>query len=409
MRTPAAVRRAEPAPWLRLLSFAVGPVLGAVAPLIVLPAITSQLGATGWAAIAIGQGLGVFAMTLTASGWGTIGPPLLARTEEAHQPRLYRTSLTSRLMMAAPVWPVTTSIAYVLAPSPFKGSAALMVAAMAVWGLTPDWILIGRGQAFALLAFTTLPRLLASALSAGMLSFAPYGWVFPSMQLAFGAGAVLWALRLFGGGDHGWHLRDAARHLRVYASLNVSRFASTVFTSLAVPVVALVSPSSVATYAAVDRLRSLGSSGISPVTNAFQGWIYVDGQPDARRQRTAALVVIATGAAGALCMVAAAPLISRYIFSNVVHPSLLAFALQGVALVAIATGSTMAYHYAAPLDRFGWIAESAWVGCAVGTVGLLIGGRFLGTVGASLGIVLAEVFVAATLVRRLRSNWSTDV
>jgi hypothetical protein len=307
-------------------------------------------------------------------------------------------------MMAAPVWPAAASIAYVLAPSPFKGSAALMVVAMAVWGLTPDWILIARGQAFALILFTTVPRLAASGLSAGLLSFEPYGWVFPLMQFAFGACAVLWALRLFGNGDQGWHLRDAAHHLRLHAGLNLARFASTVFTSLAVPIVALVSPSSVATYAAVDRLRSLGSSGVSPVTNAFQGWIYINGRPDARRQRTAALIVIATGIAGAFCMVAASPLISRYIFSNVVRPSLLAFALQGVALIAIAAGSTLAYHYAAPLDRLNWIAESAWIGCAVGTAGLFIGGRLLGTVGASLGIMLAEIFVASTLVHRLRSN-----
>ena len=82
-----APRRAEPAtapPRLRgVLAYAAFPMIGAVTPLLAIPAISQQFGAPGWASIAVGQSVGAAASVAVELGWGLTGPQAVAATDRA--------------------------------------------------------------------------------------------------------------------------------------------------------------------------------------------------------------------------------------------------------------------------------------------------------------------------------------
>ena len=70
-----APRRAEPATAalgrLRgVIAYAAFPLIGAVTPLLAIPAISQQFGAPGWASIAVGQSVGAAASVAVDSAGG---------------------------------------------------------------------------------------------------------------------------------------------------------------------------------------------------------------------------------------------------------------------------------------------------------------------------------------------------
>ena len=388
-------------PWRRLVAFGSLPFLSALSPLIVIPALTSSLGASGWAALAIGQSIGLFVWVVVGSGWGIVGPPLAARTTASILPSLYRASFTQRLVMMLPASSLGAALAYFLAPIHPAASAA-MVPATAVWALGPAWYLTAIGHAPAIAIFDTIPKLTASVMAVVALTLVPSAWTYPAILGGVGTLAIIAASWRYSAGATGWEWQEAMRHMRQQALLVASRMATAGYSTLTVPLVAITAPSAVAAFAAADRLRTFGAVGISAISAGFVGWIYQEGQANGRRQRLAFWCVTCTGVIVAAGMMVLAPLAEQTLFSGTVSMGTANVSVQAVTLVVVSVASTLTFHYLSAWGRQNDVAVAALVGSTVGIPSILLLSYFWGAVGGAGGLLIAELTVTSVLFARFR-------
>ena len=140
-----------------LAVYLLGPVLGAVASLATLPAVTATHGAAGWAAVALGQSLGGTAGVAVELGWGVDGVQRTARQAARNVARTSAAALATKLVVGVPV----TVLAAVVAAALSGGRplvAALVTIATVLPAFANGWALMGQGRAVTLLLGETLPR-----------------------------------------------------------------------------------------------------------------------------------------------------------------------------------------------------------------------------------------------------------
>lgn len=385
-------------PWRRVGGFAVLPAISALTPLLILPGLTDALGAHGWGAIALGQAIGVFASVIIGYGWGTVGPPMVARAEEAESILILRQSIASRLVVALPVLAAAGAAAYSLAPESYAGPSALAALGTALWGMSPTWYMIGRGSPKQVALFDTMPKFVAAATSAVLIARWPSAYIYPAaIFFTSTLAATTSAVRYAGWIGLAW-FRGCAHHLRSQFPLVASRIVGSGFTSMSLTLVSLVAANSVPLYAASDRFRTFGALGVAAVSNGFQGWIVEEGMNRYRaRARAAILITLTSGVAACLAIAFGLPLADGFIFSGAIAVPLSVSVLTGIGVALIAAGNTLSYHVLAPLSRGRGIATSAMVGGAVGVPAVLALSAVQGAVGAAFGIVIAEGAVVASL------------
>lgn len=387
-------------PWKRLLGFGSLPLLAAIAPLLVIPSLTLELGARGWAAIAIGQSLGTFGLTITAGGWYTVGGRFMAGTELG-EGDAYRVSLLSRLVQFVVAQVVCAPVAFFLAPDGHQVAAALMVPAMTVWGLSPTWLYVLRGDVVRIALSDTGAKLGAAVVAVIGLHALSADWVYPAALGGIGLVSVTvfgWTIARTG---TAWHLRQAVEHVTGHANLTASRVAGSAFTSLATPLVALIAPSAVATFAAADRLKVLGATGMTAISAALQGWIYQDKEIKPQRQRAAFIVMNTFAALVFLGFVVIGPLIDGFLFNDAAELTLGTVVPQALALALIGLGGSVTFLYLAPAGRLRRISFASYAGSITGVAAISLLAGVDGAVGASWGVFLSEAVVVAVLVGRV--------
>jgi hypothetical protein len=380
----------------RVFLFAGIPALGAISPLIVLPALTHALGAPGWASLAVGQSVGAFGALLVNWGWNVEGPSLAAGAAPDDRASLYSASLRSRVLSSVFALPIAMVIAFLVAPS-FKDSAAVMAAVVCLSGASPSWFYIGIGSPIRLACFDALPRIGAALVAAPLLLVFPSEWVYPLLLLTVTVTSLAVSTRLLSGRllhlPGGPDVATARRRLM----LVMSGLVSSGYTSLAIPLVAIVSPGAVSTFAAASRFQGFGTLGLGAVTNAAQSWVSAHGATEAHLARRRVTALAANGFAGLVAGIALAlglPVASRLLFSGTVEMSAESAVLVGAIVFMIAVSMSTTYHLLVPTGRMHTVAVSGFATSAVGVPLLLVLAAVWGSNGALIAILVAETVSA---------------
>jgi hypothetical protein len=309
-----------------------------------------------------------------------------------------------RLGLSVVIAPVSYIVAAMATPGAFGVAAGVTAVAYAAAGLSPAWFFIGRSSALGVARWDTLPRLVAAAACIPLLFWLPNPVVFALSQLVVTAGAWLWfgAMVLIRCGAFSWASEGARIRVAVreQSAIVGSSAVSGLYTSLAVALVAAVGagPTSVATFAAADRVRAMGKQAEMAVCNGLQGWVggaTVAGGGRRRNGATAMMLMSAVGLAGALSLAILLPILSPFLFADELAIGFSESVPMGVALLMTAISMSATFHVFAPNRRLNVVAVATTAGALVGAPLILLGAGTHGASGAAVGLAIAEALVVA--------------
>ena len=365
------------------------PALSAAAPLAVIPAVTSTHGASGWAAVAVGLSVGVATAVVAELGWGIVGPQRVARGTRPPAD-LFAAAAASKLVATAILLPVAAAVTLVVVDE-HRAAAALVSVGVALGALSPTWYFIGLGRPLLVLLAETVPRVLVSLVSAvAIAAGAPLE--------VYGAGMVLAAVVTFGvsprlGGARPPGARDFRAVPAVVRSqlvLVVGRGVATTYKSLPVALLGVVSPGSVAGFAAVDRPLRMGLQVVSAIPDRLQTWVGVPSAELAHRRSLVSLgmnaglgLVVGVGFATTM------PSVAAVLFTGTV-PVPPGLAVAGGVLIAVVCASRGAGLALVSAGRHAQTTTASIGSAVVGVPGVLVLGVHLGALGAVSALVLAE-------------------
>ncbi|MDY0892245.1 lipopolysaccharide biosynthesis protein [Frigoribacterium sp. CFBP9030] len=391
--------------WKLALYIAI-PSLSAAAPLIVIPAITSTHGATGWASVAVALAIGNAGAVLAELGWGVVGPQRVGR-EPDNRSRIYAESQASKGIAVAVLAPLSALAAYLVVGED-KGPAALLAFALVSAAISPSWYFIGTGRPSFVLMADTVPRVVLSIAAALVIAGGGSLWF-------YGASLLIAALVSYVLGNRLGHLpmvqrlvstKDAVGIMRHQSVVILGRGVSTVYTALPAAFLGVVSPASVATFAAVDRPMRMGLNVLSALPTRLQSWL---GHPDEAlalsRSRKSILLNLGLGLFAGSVFFVAMPIVVPVLFSNTITVDS-ALALLGAVLVFLICASRGIGLSLVSAGSPNSITYAVIAAASVGLVGIFTLGSLWGTVGAFIALIVAEttglMVQGAFLVRRWR-------
>ena len=378
---------------LRTLAFYFAiPAISAATPLLVFPALTSTYGATGLAAIGIGQSLGSTAAVIGELGWGVLGPQRVARADNAERTRLFQSALATKIVALSVVVPAAAIAAFLTAPD-YKLASSAIAVAFGFAAVSPSWFLIGLNRPMLILLGEALPRLTMSVLcAAAILLGAPLETYGIALIVA---AALTWIIVARITQQRVWPRWEAFRTgpavIRHQMPLTGGRIVSVLYTSLPVTIVALVSPGSTATFTAADRLMRMALSLLGGIPSRLQSWVgALDGEARVKRSRQSLLMNVALGLVAATGYAITAPLIAPFIFSNSVTLGFETTVLSGAVILTICASRGFGLSLVAE-GKANWIA-AANVGAAItGVIATFTLAALWETNGAILGGLAAEM------------------
>lgn len=301
-----------------LLLFMIIPGAASISPLLTYPALTASFGAQGFAAIAIGQSVGLTTAVVCDLGWAVIGPQMAARGERISE--IHRASIATRLLVLALGVPVAAVAAYYLAQD-FRIASAATAISMSLSALSPIWLLTGLNKPGLILTIDSMPRILLNGVAAAVL------WAGgPLVVFALANGAcVLISLPLasklgrFGVWPSRSDFHAAPALIREHLALTAGRSVTVVYTTLLTAVTSALAPGAVALYAGTDRILRMGLSVLAGFPSRLQSWLgFAEGAELRRRIRLVILANTALGVAAAVIFVAAVGPASRILFRDVI-------------------------------------------------------------------------------------------
>lgn len=376
-----------------MLAYAAFPMLGAVTPLLALPAISREFGAQGWAAIAVGQSVGAAASVAVELGWGLTGPQAVAASDRDGAMRLFASSLTSRVVVALAIVPLSVFAVILLDPA-YVLASSLAAVAMTMSGFTANWFYLGLGRPSRIFWTDALPRLLAvlgGVVSISLLS-APL-FVFAVWLVVGYVSSPIVALVIER--PHRRDFAEADTALQVFRRQRVAvagRGLSALYIGLPVALVQAWAPSVVPSFAAAERLLRMGLLVLQSVPNSLQravGLARRDGMGLKRVARQVLVVQASVGLVSGIGCALAMPRAVDLVFAGQVQVGNAAAWMAGLIVLLTclsrATGMLLVAR-----TRVSWVTGSAAAAAAV-AVGLLavLPGEY-GTAGALGALAAAE-------------------
>jgi O-antigen/teichoic acid export membrane protein len=376
-----------------VLAYAAFPMIGAVTPLLAIPAISQQFGAPGWASIAVGQSVGAAASVAVELGWGLTGPQAVAATDRSDSLGLLASSIKSRLAVATVVVPITWFIVWLLNP-PDLAAAALAASAMTLAGLSLNWFFVGLGSPARIFWSDALPRLVSillgvvaiTALGAPLVAFAC------CLLLGFVASPVIGMAMVRPRAMDFSRAEGVGSVIRRQAVAVAGRGLSAVYIGLPVALVQAWAPTAVPAFAAAERLTRMGLLVLQTVPNVLQRAVGAATR-DARSLLVVAKQVLvlqtAVGVGAALACALALPTAVDLLFAGKVS---VGFATSSAAACVVlftslsrATGMLLVARKRVP-----WISVSAGVAAASAFALLAILPSRQGPTGAMVSLAAAE-------------------
>ncbi len=385
---------------LKLWLFILAPGLAAVAPLVVIPAITHTYGAVGWASVAIAMALGNAGAVVAELGWGVVGPQRVAR-ESSGRLDTYRESLGSRLIGFAVVCPPLAVFSWLLAPA--HGAAAVVLTIALVSNcLSPVWYYTGLGRPGIFLIVETLPRMLLSVAAAVLIFGGGPLEIYGTVLLASTV-ATYFLSAWFGStplSPSSFHTAIAS--IRKQGVIAFGRLVSTAYTSLPTAVLALVAPHAVAVFAGADRPLRMGLSVLGGIPARLQSWMGVrEMDVRAHRARISILINFGVGVLAGCVYALLMPIAANILFSGKVSVGYPLSTLGGVLVVLICTSRGYGLALVAAGRANSITLATAWA-APIGIIGVLCLGFFFGAHGAVLGLIAAEIAGIAVQYSRVR-------
>ncbi len=388
---------------LRLSGFTFLPLLSLVTPLLLLPVIASFVGAAGISSVMSGQAIGTFGATVLMWGWNIDGPVAIAQASDAHQRgSLYLTSIRTRLVLLIVVIPTVTVITAVVAGPAFRMDAISMALAAVLAGMSPAWFCIGMGQPKLLAIYDTVPRFLATAVSAPLLLLTHQLWNYTAVL----AVATIFALILF-------HRRLApvgnwipSNFLATYGELKAQghtagiNLAGNAYASTPTPIATATTPAIASgALATADTLYRFGLFTVVALGNAFQSWtIDKDANDSRHRQLTAIWAHVILGVFGATILTILGPPVSNLLFAGQIQASTQVCFYYGIAFAFLSASTPFIRNLLIPAKQQVLILRWTMVSAVLGLTAMLASGISGNAPGIALGMAMSEIILFFALI-----------
>lgn len=354
--------------------------------------------------MAIGQSIGGAAAVISELGWGVVGPQQLAKLSKQARIGLYQTALASRLTASLPLVVIAGVLAALVAVDG-RAEAALLAAGTALSSLSASWFFTGINRPFLILGTESLPKIVTALISGVLISLGHTMAIFGILTILQVVISLYLAGRCIGGRKIPGRdeFRQAPAIIRRQFVVSLGRSISVVYTFLPTAIAAVVAPSVVPAYAAVDRLMRMSLAVLAGIPSRLQSWLGSATGRSLHQRR--ALTIQLNLVLGVLCGIGFgvfAPLVGQIVFAGSLtieaelawaSGALLAIicASRGLGLVLVSVGAANSITMA--------IVPSALTGLAV-LVPLSAGIGALGIVGAGICAELVGLTVQALLYRR---------
>jgi O-antigen/teichoic acid export membrane protein len=388
----------------RVVGFAMVPALSVLSPLLVLPLISHRFGPTGWSAVSIGQGTGGALSVVVGLSWPTVGAHLVASAGNAPaRLQLYVDSMVSRLVVLAGLAPLGMLASALLAHD-HRWAAALCALGLTLNGLTVFWYYVGVGTPRPLVVNEALPRLVAAGATVALLLAGADLWVFGALLVVSGAASAgLNYVTIMGGRPRRvTRVRSFPAVMRgVVAQHGVgtaSRVMYGVYNTASVSIVALVAPSAVAGYAAIDRLWRTAFNGVTALPQGFAAWVS-GGLPSARgraARAAAAMAGLAVTAFAGLWLIF--PVGMRLLFAGRATWTPTERLLAATVLAVCFLGQALGLVTAVPLGGESAVYLSNATAACLGVPLILVLARRHSVAGGLTAVLVAESAVVVVLL-----------
>lgn len=373
-----------------LLLYGASPVVVALAPFAVVPAVTTRFGADGWAVCAVALSVGAAVAVVAELGWVVVGPQRVARDPQRHA-EIHHDALASRLVALAVLAPVAV-VTVTLLVDEHRGAAVLLTLGVAGGALSPTWLFVGLGRPGLTLLCEALPRVVLALAAAGVIALG-------GPLEAYGLASLLAVVVTLVATARAAGVRVAPARERLLAVPSIvrgqlvvtaGRGVTALYKTLPAALLQAVAPGSVAAFAAVDRLARAGLGIVAVVPQRLQVWV---GSPDetVAARRTVASLVLNAGlaAASAVTVLTAMPPVVAVVFTGAVTVE--GSAVVATALLVALTCQSRAFGLAlVTLDAVRTTTTAATAAAMVGVTGVLWGGAVGGATGALAGLATAE-------------------
>lgn len=382
-----------------LAGFFILPLISSIAAFIAIPFLIRYGGPDGWAAVAIGQGVGATAALVVAFGWGTTGPTETARADRSRHATLYWDSVWMRVALALVAIPAALGIVGLLVRSEHLPAALAVSTGVAVQGLSAGWFLTGQQRPYMVAALETGPRAAAQIIAvfavAATRDLLWYGFVVLGVELAFaGVAAATFARRA----DRRGTAARVWAHSKQQWPLVISGLVGAGYTRASVPIVAAVAYGAVPGFAALDRSQQFARAGIRPLTMFLQGWV-VKGPGRARRATIATLTL---GALVGVGVAAALPMLGHLIFTDAIRFTPFQSVAIAVLITAVAGSMATGLFYLVPAGSirvFSWTSVGATIAGVPALIACTAAWGANGAVGTLTAVELGVVLAQAAYVR----------
>lgn len=367
--------------------------MGALTPLMMLPAISYTYGATAWGAIALGQSIGGGGAVLVELGWGLTGPQLVAGSESPARRRFYETALRTKVVTVVPVSALCGGIAVVLAPAHALECAAMAVATSA-YGLTVAWYFIGIGSASGILLLDVLPKVLGTAMgSLGLILGYPLFFLPLCLLIAVVAGPAAGLIVVRRSCRHSeGRVESLWQSLRLQVMAIVARGLSAVYITLPITLVAVAAPALVPTFAAIERLLRLALVALQAIPNVLQAWL--GSAPDIatrdERARRAIMWNVVLGVTAGSVFALLTPPVGGLLFDRTIHFDPLSCAIGGLIILVACTSRATGSLGLVSINRIDVLAWAAGIAAVLGIALIPTLSAIWGVPGGFVGELVSE-------------------
>ncbi|MDQ0731126.1 hypothetical protein QFZ57_001920 [Arthrobacter sp. B1I2] len=382
----------------RLAGFVVLPMASMASPLLALPAVTSQFGATAWVAIAVGQSVGGASAIIVELAWSLTGPQRAARMRGGARRRLLALSISSKLLLFLPMATVSALVSAGLSPQHAFTSALVAIGTTAV-GLSSVWYYIGILSVTRIFLTDAMPRLVGVVTASLLVLLGAPLWVYPTLGIIVPSCISPFSTLL----AEGVRLRDlrGLTWSRIFLVLRfqslgmAGRALSGLYIALPVALVTWVAPGSVAIFAAAERLQRICLQLLDAVPNVMQNWLGRAVEPNERNSRIRRAIAwnALLGVVAATAFTLSAPFISKYVFAGAANIPIQLAALSGALIFVVSISKATGNLALVALQRVKVITISALSGALVGIPLILLGSATYGAMGGLIAEIVAEVVV----------------
>jgi PST family polysaccharide transporter len=379
----------------RLIGFMMVPALSAVSPLLVLPLISRIAGPGGWASAIAGESIGTFAAIAIGYGWTAIGPALISiAADDARRARLYRDSIVVRLLVAVIALPILGVVCWLVASPGAEWLTVLMGTQGALIALSFTWYCAGVGDFRTIIAYDSIPRLLAAAAAAAAIAATGVVELFPLAGIAVTlVGTGIFTVRLLRRTPGLWPtVREVPGLLRVGFPVALNDAALGAYSSVPAPLVNVTAaPAEAAGFASADKMFKLGAVLPFTLASAFQSWVGEEtGAAHRRRLHIALATHAAFGVLGAVVLAGAGYWVSLFLFGTDAAAGIDILLAMGVVFAFLSIRTSMTRHVLFPAGQAKVVMRATLIASVLGVPVMIVLAILIGPVGAAIGFAVTE-------------------